>query len=449
MNLPDQNKCSIAIIGLGYVGLPLALTFSERKKCSKTKNNLNRKIIGFDINQNRVKELISGFDSTNEIEFNNIPLINFTDKFEDLICCDVFIVTVPTPINNSNNPDLKAIKSACSTVGKVLKLRNDYFVNHNKVVSNPIIIYESTVYPGCTEEICVPIIKKESELIPNKDFFYGYSPERINPGDKKHKLKDIKKVTSGSNYESAKWIDNLYCSIIDAGTHLCKSIKIAEAAKVIENTQRDLNIALINELSIICNLLDIDTLEVLQAAETKWNFHSYRPGLVGGHCIGVDPYYLTYKAQELGYLPEVVLAGRRINNSMGERIVKIFVKEFFARGKDIKNSNVLILGLTFKENCSDIRNTKVLDIIKKLKEFKANLIVVDPLGDISKAQDVYDLKLNNSIPESIKFDGIIVAVSHNKFRNFNLNYWQKLMNKNCILFDIKGIVPDELEPLRL
>ena len=316
-------------------------------------------------------------------------------------------------------------------------------------IQSPIIIYESTVYPGCTEEICMPLLEKESNLEANKGFFYGYSPERINPGDLNHKLKDIQKITSGSNKDCGKWINNFYSSIIEAGTHLTKSIKIAETAKVIENTQRDLNIALVNELAIICNLLNINTIEVLEAAETKWNFHSYRPGLVGGHCIGVDPYYLTYKAQQIGYLPEVVLAGRRINNSMGFRIVEIFVKKFFKRGKDIKDSNVLILGLTFKENCSDIRNTKVINIIKKLRDYNPKIIIVDPFADIEKAKSMYNIKIKNKIPNKKKFDGIIIAVAHDEFLKFEIDYWRSLMNEDCILMDIKNILPEEINSIKI
>ena len=452
MNLPNIYKTTIAVIGLGYVGLPLTVEFCERKKCFKTKKLIDRKVIGFDINKERINELISSFDRTNEIDITQLEhfsSIRFTDQLEELVNAEVFIITVPTPIKKSNIPDLVPLENASSIVGKVLKLRKEFKNIDIKTNVCPIIIYESTVYPGCTEEVCLPILEKESNLIANKDFFYGYSPERINPGDNNHKLKDIKKITSGSNEKVGLWINELYGSIIEAGTHLTKNIKVAEAAKVIENTQRDLNIALVNELAIICNLLKIDTIEVLTAAETKWNFHSYRPGLVGGHCIGVDPYYLTYKAQQLGYLPEVVLAGRRINNSMGERIVDIFVKEFFSRGKNIKDSKILILGITFKENCPDIRNTKVIDMVNKLKTFNKNICIVDPYADIENTMYEYNLRIRNSIPEKMKFDGIIIALGHKEFQNFEINFWESIMNSNCVLFDVKSIIPNELCPIRL
>ena len=452
MTFPALQNCTVAVIGLGYVGLPLALAFAERKICFKTKNSLNRNIIGFDINNVRINQLNEGVDNTNEVEkekLKNLSLIKFTSDLEKIALADVFIITVPTPIKDGNTPDLLPLRNASTTVGQALKFREDINKKDKRKMSNPFVIYESTVYPGCTEEVCIPILEKESNLTSNKGFFYGYSPERINPGDINHKLKDIQKITSGGNQESGSWINNFYGSIIEAGTHLTKSIKIAETAKVIENTQRDLNIALVNELAIICNLLNINTIEVLEAAGTKWNFHSYRPGLVGGHCIGVDPYYLTYKAQQIGYLPEVVLAGRRINNSMGDRIVDIFIKEFFKKEKDIKDSNVLILGLTFKENCSDIRNTKVINIINKLKDYNPNITIVDPLADIEKTEFYYRIKIKNKIPIKNKFDGIIVAVGHEQFKRFESDYWQSLMKKDCIIMDIKNIVPEEINSIKI
>ncbi len=452
MTFPSLNNCTVAVIGLGYVGLPLALAFAEKKSCFKTKIPLNRKIIGFDINKNRINQLSEGLDSTNEVKedkLKNLSLIKFTSQVENIALADVFIITVPTPIKDGNIPDLLPLKDASTTVGKALKIRKIINKQNKIKIPNPIIIYESTVYPGCTEEICLPILEKESDLESNKGFFYGYSPERINPGDPNHKLKDIQKITSGGNQESGNWINDFYSSIIEAGTHLTKNIKIAETAKVIENTQRDLNIALVNELAIICNLLNINTIEVLEAAETKWNFHSYRPGLVGGHCIGVDPYYLTYKAQQIGYLPEVVLAGRRINNSMGARIVDIFVKEFFKREKDIKNSNILILGLTFKENCSDIRNTKVVNMIKKLEDYNPKITIVDPYADIEKSKSIYDIKVINKIPLKKKFDGIIIAVAHDQFIKLEIDFWRNLMKDDCILMDIKNILPKEINSIKI
>ena len=361
MTLPSVHNCKIAIIGLGYVGLPLAVAFSTVNACKKTKQPLNRCVIGFDINSNRLSELRSGFDSTNETsskELSGAINLSYTDTASDLLDADVFIITVPTPVDDSNRPDLTPLLEATKTVAHVLNKRNK--------PTQPLVIYESTVFPGATEDVCVPILESISLKKYNKDFYCGYSPERINPGDKDHRLDSIVKVTSGSSIDSAKWIDELYSSIISAGTHLAPSISVAESAKVIENTQRDLNIALINELSIIFNKLNIDTYDVLKASRTKWNFLDFRPGLVGGHCIGVDPYYLTYKAEQLGYYPEVVLAGRRINDGMPKVLAQRLILSLVKHSLFLDSPNVLILGLTFKENCPDLRNSKVFDFAEEL-----------------------------------------------------------------------------------
>ena len=449
---PNIDTCTVAIIGLGYVGLPLAIEFSKGKKCNISGKNLNRKIIGFDIQAKRIEELKKGFDRTNEVSKKEIIEANFyklTNEISSIEEADIFIITVPTPIDHKKKPDLRAIKSASSTVAKALKNRSNF---SNKPI--PIVIYESTVYPGTTEEVCIPLIEKESGLLCDESnsehiFSCGYSPERINPGDKKHRLKDIVKVTSGSNNKVAKWIDLFYGSIILAGTHSTKDIKTAEAAKIIENTQRDINIALINELSIIFKLLKIDTLDVLQAASTKWNFLNFKPGLVGGHCIGVDPYYLTYKAQSLGYTPEIVLSGRRINDSMGSWIAEQTILEMSKKNIPLLNSKILILGFTFKENCPDIRNTKVYDLIKNLKEYNLNIKVIDPWVNPKEAKEVYGLNIFKSIPIKEKYDAIICAVSHNVFKEKNKSEWEEIISKNGIIFDLKGIVPRELNPVRI
>ena len=379
-NLPDINTCSISIIGLGYVGLPLALAFSNTNINYRNKEKINRKVIGFDINQNRINNLLRNIDETQETQSNellNKKNIIFTNEVKFLSESDVFIVTVPTPVDKANNPDLTYLKNACKIIGLAIKKQNKVKPNNKNV--KKVIIFESTVFPGATEEFCAPIIEHFSCLKLNNEFFLGYSPERINPGDKQHRLKDIIKITSGSTKESASWIDNLYSTIIKAGTHKCGSIKVAEAAKVIENTQRDLNIALINELSIIFNKLNIDTFDVLEAAETKWNFMPFKPGLVGGHCIGVDPYYLTFKAEQLDYYPQIILAGRRINDSMASWFADQLILNMSKNNIQIGCSNVLVMGLSFKENCPDIRNTKVVDMIKRFNEYNIKTFIYDPV----------------------------------------------------------------------
>ena len=453
---PNLRSCNVAIIGLGYVGLPLAVELAKKQKCSSTGKNLDRKIIGYDIDQNRLEELKNCFDKTKEISKNalsNIVFNQLTSEIQKLILADVFIITVPTPIDKQNKPDLAALKSATRTVAKALKMKKEKSLetNNNYI---PIVIYESTVYPGTTEEICIPLIEKESGLVcddlkTDKSFSCGYSPERINPGDKEHKIKDIVKVTSGSNKEVSIWINDFYASIINAGTYNANSIKIAEAAKIIENTQRDINIALVNELAIIFKLLKIDTLDVLQAASTKWNFLPFKPGLVGGHCIGVDPYYLTFKAKSLGYLPEVVLSGRKINDGMPKWVVDQLLIEICKKDISIKSANILILGFTFKENCPDIRNTKVIEIIQILRNYNCEVDILDPWVEKSLVKQKYNFDILDGVIKDKKYSIVISAVAHKQFLEMTINDWSNLIKDNGIFFDLNGIIPRELEPLRI
>jgi len=421
-----MNKIKIAIIGLGYVGLPLAKLFSHKYP-----------VIGFDINKKRVSEINSGIDST--LELDNISLkkiiksesslengLYCTSNINSIKECNYYIITVPTPIDKNNNPDLTPLIKASESVGSLLK-------------KGDTIVYESTVYPGATEEDCVPILEKISGLIFNKDFTVGYSPERINPGDKKHTVDKILKITSGSSKKSATNIDNLYKSVILAGTYLAPSIKVAEAAKVIENSQRDINIAFVNELAKIFNLLDIDTEEVLKAAATKWNFLPFKPGLVGGHCIGVDPYYLSLKAQQVGYRPEIILAGRRLNDSMGYYVADEVIKLMIKKDVKIKGSNVLILGITFKENCPDIRNTRVIDIINKLTDYEIKTTIYDPWANPKNVFKEFGFNSTQKIP-NLTFDSIVLAVAHQEFLNLNLNEFK---HKNTVVYDVKGILGDK------
>jgi UDP-N-acetyl-D-galactosamine dehydrogenase len=427
MRKMEDHKLVIGIIGMGYVGLPLAVEFGKKYST-----------IGFDISINRVKELESGKDSTLEVEseeLKNAIKLKYTSELSQITECDVYIVTVPTPIDKFKQPDLVPLKSASQTIGKVLSKGN-------------IVIYESTVYPGATEEVCVPILEKESRLKFNQEFFAGYSPERINPGDKEHRVTTIKKVTSGSTPEIADFVDQLYNSIITAGTHKASSIKVAEAAKVIENTQRDVNIALINELSLIFNRLGIDTQAVLEAAGSKWNFLPFRPGLVGGHCIGVDPYYLTHKAQAIGYQPEVILAGRRINDGMGKYVANQVVKLMVKRGIPVANSNILIMGLTFKENCPDLRNTRVVDIVEELNSYNANVDVYDPWVDNEEARLEYGIDIIDCL-DGEKYDAIILAVAHKQFVEMGIENIRKNAKKEYILYDIKHLLSKELVDGRL
>jgi UDP-N-acetyl-D-galactosamine dehydrogenase len=424
MSILDKK---IAIIGLGYVGLPLAVEFGKKYQT-----------LGFDIDQTRIDALKNGIDSTLEVthsELSETTNLAFSHNRDDLKSADIYIVTVPTPIDEHKQPDLTPLIKASEMLGKVI----------NK---GDIIIYESTVYPGATEEECIPILENFSSLIFNQDFFAGYSPERINPGDKEHRVINILKVTSGSTPEIAETVDQLYKSIIIAGTHKASSIKVAEAAKVIENTQRDVNIALINELSIIFNKLDIDTLEVLEAAGTKWNFLPFRPGLVGGHCIGVDPYYLTHKAQSVGYHPEMILAGRRLNDGMGSYVVSQLVKQMLKNRIQVDNANVLVMGLTFKENCPDLRNTKVTDIIAELKEYNINVDVTDPWCSSDEAEYEYGISLTQA-PSKGNYDAIILAVAHDEFKKLGAENIRKLGKEAHVLYDLKYLLPKSLADMRL
>jgi UDP-N-acetyl-D-galactosamine dehydrogenase len=410
-------KNNIAVVGLGYVGLPLALEFGKKYT-----------VTAFDINQKRVDSLRKGLDITGQASrtnFKSSKLTSFTTNPEDLSSCNIYIITVPTPIDQMNNPDLSALKEASKMVAKYLKKKD-------------IVIYESTVYPGATEEVCVPLLEKNSSLKFNKDFFCGYSPERINPGDKKHTLTKIKKVTSGSTKNTLKKVDDLYSSIITAGTYKASSIKIAEAAKVIENTQRDINIALMNELSVIFNKLNIDTLEVLKAAETKWNFMPFKPGLVGGHCIGVDPYYLTFKAQELGYMPEIILSGRKLNNNMPSIVKENILSIMREKKIKTKKPKILMMGITFKENCPDIRNSKVLELVNIFRGMESTVDMYDPWAAQEELPIDQGLKLKKKIKKDY-YDVVIIAVPHKIFGDLGLRKIKSYGKKNHVLYDIKGL----------
>ena len=445
--VPDLYTCTVAIIGLGYVGLPLAVEFAKPQACRRTGRPLRRRVLGFDINQQRLSELRAGHDRTNETstaELEAAALLEFTSDPAQLAQADVFVVTVPTPIDTAKRPDLTPLEKASTTVGQALRARADQYAR-----AMPVVIYESTVYPGATEEVCVPILEQESGLAFNRQFFCGYSPERINPGDSEHKLTTITKVTSGSTPEAAEWVDGFYRSIIEAGTHLAPSLRVAEAAKVIENTQRDLNIALVNELAIIFRQMKIDTLDVLDAAGTKWNFLPFRPGLVGGHCIGVDPYYLTHKAEQLGYHPQVVLAGRRINDGMGRWLAEQLVLELAQRRLPVVGTRVLVLGLTFKENCPDLRNTKVVDMIDALGRYGMEVEVVDPWVNPEEAQREYGLTITPTMPTQDSYAAVVVAVAHQQFVQLAPEEWRQLLIANGVTLDLKGIVPRELEPVRI
>lgn len=422
--VPDQTR--VAVLGLGYVGLPLAVELGKKYQT-----------IGFDINSERITQLNNGHDATLEVsaqELAETKSLSYTDQVEDLVDSNVIIITVPTPVDASNQPDLQPLIKASQAIGTVLK-------------AGDVIIYESTVYPGATEEVCVPELERVSGLNMNSDFYVGYSPERINPGDKKNRISTIKKVTSGSTPEVAQYVNDLYLSIIKAGTHLAQSIRVAEASKVIENTQRDLNIALINELAIIFSHMDIDTEDVLQAAGTKWNFMPFRPGLVGGHCIGVDPYYLTYKAQALGYYPDVILAGRRINNGMGKFIVERLIKAMVNKKIEVVGSRVLILGLSFKENCPDIRNTRVIDVVRELNDYDMQVDIHDPWVDVDEAKGKYDVDVCVD-PEKSAYDAVVVAVSHDEFKSLAGDI-RNFGKPDHIVFDLKYILDKQDSDLRL
>lgn len=423
-----SSKINIAVIGLGYVGLPLARLFATKYS-----------VVGFDINQARVKELMTGVDSTLEVENevlksalkkenNSNNGLYCSAHLEDIKNCNYYIITVPTPVDKNNRPDLTPLYKSSETVGKVLK-------------KGDVVVYESTVYPGVTEDECVPVLEKVSGLKFNEDFYVGYSPERINPGDKEHTVEKILKVTAGSTPEIGKKVNDLYAEVITAGTHLAPTIKVAEAAKVIENSQRDINIAFVNELAKIFNMMGIDTQDVLEAAGTKWNFLPFKPGLVGGHCIGVDPYYLAQKAQEIGYHPEIILAGRRMNDSMGQYVASEVVKLMLQNDIKVKGAKILILGITFKENCPDVRNTKVVDVIKSLKEYGVEITIFDPLANPAEVQHEYNLDTTNKMPEG-KFDSIVLTVAHKEFMNINLNNFK---NNGAVVYDVKGVLGDKCD----
>ena len=433
-----MNNTNIAVIGLGYVGLPLARLFATKYP-----------VVGFDINKKRVEELLRGIDVTLELKSDVLKSVlldhnpvsqNFALKenvlnglfcstsFEDIMNCNFYIISVPTPVDRNNRPDLTPLIKASELVGKILS-------------KGDIVVYESTVYPGATEEVCIPVLEKTSGLSYNVDFYAGYSPERINPGDKEHTVEKIKKVTSGSTPEIGEKIDKIYSSVIIAGTHLAPNIKVAEAAKVIENSQRDINIAFVNELAKIFNRLGINTQDVLEAASTKWNFLNFKPGLVGGHCIGVDPYYLAQKAQEVGYHPEIILAGRRMNDGMGEYVASEVIKCMIHKGVAIKNANVLVLGFTFKENCPDVRNTKVVDIVNALHDYNTNVIIYDPWAKPEEVMHEYSLKVVNELPK-IKYSAIILAVAHEKFKNLDIKSFK--LSEDSVVYDVKGFLPREI-----
>ena len=421
--LSEVAARKIAIIGLGYVGLPLAVEFSRKYS-----------VLGFDINKERIQELKTGYDRTQEISEQDLQRVQdlvFSSDIQSLDAYNTYIVTVPTPIDNYKKPDLGPLLKASQTIGSVLK-------------KGDIVIYESTVYPGCTEEDCVPVLEKASGLQYNVDFFCGYSPERINPGDKINTLTKIKKVTSGSTPEVAILINNLYASIIEAGTHLASSIKVAEASKAIENAQRDVNISFVNELALIFDRMGIDTTEVLEAAGTKWNFLKYKPGLVGGHCIGVDPYYLAYKAESLGYYPQVILSGRRVNDMMGVFVANKLVKLLIKKGHKIEGSRVLILGITFKENCPDIRNTRVVDVYKELRDFGMQVDVYDPWASGDQVQDEYGISLIDN--PSGKYEAVVLAVAHQSFQQLTVS---DFANENSVIFDLKSTLPKDSVDSRL
>lgn len=424
----QKDQLTIAVIGLGYVGLPLAVEFGKK-----------RSVIGFDINQSRINELQAGHDSTLEVEDELLVEakgLSFTTNVADLAAANVYVVTVPTPITEHKTPDLTPLVKASETIGKTLK-------------KGDVVVYESTVYPGATEEDCVPVLERVSGLKFNQDFYVGYSPERINPGDKEHRVTSIKKVTSGSTPEIAELVDNLYNEIITAGTHKASSIRVAEAAKVIENTQRDLNIALINELAVIFNRMGIDTEAVLEAAGTKWNFLPFRPGLVGGHCIGVDPYYLTHKAQAIGYHPEIILAGRRLNDSMGEYVVSQLVKGMLKKRIHVEGARILVMGLTFKENCPDLRNTRVIDIVRELQEYNTQVDVYDPWVSSEEACHEYGITPVGE-PEQGLYDAIIISVGHRQFKAMGIDSIRRLgKDDGHLVYDLKYLFPADQTDLRL
>ncbi len=444
-NLPELESCKIAIIGLGYVGLPLALEIAK-SRTDLAKNSSDENVIGFDINFERINFLKTKINI--ESENNKKVNIYFTNDEDILSKADIYIIAVPTPIDNAKRPDFNALENACAIVANAIKTRKKVKSKNN---SNPIIVFESTVYPGATEEVCIPLLEEISNLLGNTNggFFYGYSPERINPGDEDHQLTKVKKIVSGCNMEVAFWLEKFYGSFIKAGIHNARSIKVAEAAKVIENTQRDLNIALVNELAVICDLLKIDTSDVIDAASTKWNFHDFRPGLVGGHCIGIDPYYLTHKAEQIGYHPEVVLAGRRINDNMNKWVGQKIILELSRRNLLINKIEVLILGLTYKANCSDLRNSQVANLVEFLEDYNIKTCLVDNVADVKSAKELYSIELRKEIPKKKKFACVVLAVSHAQFLSFNKLFWESLIVKDGFYFDLCNAIPRDLNPIRI
>ncbi len=443
MNLNSVENCSITILGIGYVGLPLAIEFAKKKICKVTGKVLEREVIGFDINSKRIEELKNNIDSTNQLNHEEIKIlkkIRFVENPKEIIDSDVYIITVPTPINNKKNPNLKNLNNATKIIAKAIKKRIKKTI--------PVIIYESTVFPGATEEISVPILEKISGLKCNKNFLVGYSPERVNPGDFEKKIPQITKVTSGSNDICANYIDDLYRTIITAGTCKASSIKVAEASKVIENTQRDLNIALVNELSIIFSKMNLDTLEIIEVASSKWNFHKFTPGLVGGHCIGVDPYYLKWKAENIGHTPEVLMAGRKVNENMYKFILKKIIINFKKNKVNIKNSSLLVLGYSYKENCPDIRNSKVINLCKEGIKKGISIKIYDPIANKNYLEKNIIDKSIDEFPHNKKFDAILIAVPHSVFKKIPLSKYRSILKKKGFIFDLKGILNPSEEIIR-
>ncbi len=443
MIYPDLYNCNIAVIGLGYVGLPLAMEFAERKTCNFTGNKMSRNVVGYDSKLSRIKDLKNNIDKTGEKsadELKNKTNIIFTNNPSDILLSDIFIVAVPTPINKKKKPNLKFLETASLLIGETLSSRKSKFI--------PIIIFESTVYPGATEEFCVPIIENSSGLSYHKDFLCAYSPERMNPGDKTKKLIDIVKITSGCNITCSKWVDEFYRSIIDAGTYMASSIKVAEAAKVIENTQRDINIALVNELSIIFSKMNLDVLEVLDAASTKWNFLNFRPGLVGGHCIGIDPYYLTWKTEQIGYTPEMILSGRRVNEKMSDFFLEKILNYLNIKNKKVKGTKMLIMGAAFKEDCPDIRNSKIIDFLCQALKQGFNLQLFDPIADFSNLDKSLEQYIIYEIPKHKEYDVLVISIAHKVFKKYPMNKYLQILKKDGFILDIKGILEKNDNVLR-
>ena len=443
MIYPDLYNCNIAVIGLGYVGLPLAMEFAERKTCNFTGNKMSRNVVGYDSKLSRIKDLKDNVDKTGEKsadELKNKTNIIFTNNPSDIFLSDIFIVAVPTPINKKKKPNLKFLETASVLIGETLSSRKSKFI--------PIIIFESTVYPGATEEFCVPIIENSSGLSYQKDFLCAYSPERMNPGDKTKKLIDIVKITSGCNITCSKWVDEFYRSIIDAGTYMAASIKVAEAAKVIENTQRDINIALVNELSIIFSKMNLDVLEVLDAASTKWNFLNFRPGLVGGHCIGIDPYYLTWKTEQIGYTPEMILSGRRVNEKMSDFFLEKILNYINIKNKKVKGTKMLIMGAAFKEDCPDIRNSKIIDFLCQALKQGFNLKIFDPIADFSNLDKSLEQYIIYEIPKHKEYDVLVISIAHKVFKKYPMNKYLQILKKDGFILDIKGILEKNDNVLR-